>query len=450
MSSCFALSGKEEDNDSLIVKLATETSLVPLYLVPLDGQSSDLEEAYLRQLEKVLAFDLHHNGSSFVVKQTDAFNQLGKGSLQEYREIDKWAKENIHYVVKVEMQGRSLKALMLDVQKKVCKRSEGLDLTGELAEDRRQMHQLADRIHYALFGTEGIASTRLLYTVKTQTASDSRKWMSEVWECDYDGANARQLTNERSCCVTPVYLPPKSGYKTGGFFYVSYQLGQPKIYLSSLKEGKKTRLSSLKGNQLMPAVSRQRDKVAFICDITGNPDLFLQMFSPETGPVGKPQQIFSAPQATQGSPSFSPDGGRIAFVSNKDGSPKIYVMEIPAPGTNFKEVKATLISKRNRENSAPAWSPDGKKIAYCARGSGDRQIWMYDFETHQEKQVTQGAGHKENPSWAPNSLHLVFNSSDPKHPSQLYFIHLNALEAVSITSGQGSKQFPNWEPRAID
>lgn len=183
IASCVALFGKEEDNDSLIVKLATETPLVPLYLVPLDGQSSDLEEAYIRQLEKILAFDLHHNGSSFVVKQTNAFNQLGtKGSLQEYGEIEKWAKENIHYVVKVEMQGRGLKALMLDVQKRVCKRSEGLDLTGELAEDRRQMHQLADRIHHALFGTEGVASTRLLYTLKTQNSSNSRKWVSEVWE----------------------------------------------------------------------------------------------------------------------------------------------------------------------------------------------------------------------------------------------------------------------------
>ncbi len=352
--------------------------------------------------------------------------------------------------------GRALKAFVLDVQKGVMRRVEGGDLEGELGKDRRQIHQLADRIHALLFGMEGIASTHLLYTVRTQDSSNHRQWVSEVWECDYDGANGRQLTDEGFYCVTPVYLPPKPGYKTGGFFYVSYQIGQPKIYLSSLKERKKTRFSSLKGNQLMPAVSRQRDKVAFICDITGNPDLFLQMFTPETGPVGKPQQIFSAPQATQGSPSFSPDGKRIAFVSNKEGAPKIYVMEIPEPGTNFKEVKATLISKRNRENSAPAWSPDGKKIAYCARGTGERQIWVYDFETNQERQITQGAGHKENPSWAPNSLHLVFNASDAQaqdptqHSSQLYFIHLNGSEAILVTSGEGSKQFPSWESRPVD
>ena len=196
----------------------------------------------------------------------------------------------------------------------------------------------------------------------------------------------------------------------------------------------------------MPAISQQRDKVAFISDVTGNPDLFLQNFSPETGAIGKPQQIFSARQATQGSPTFSPDGNKIAFVSDKDGSAKIYVINIPDPGAGLKDIKATLISKANRENTAPSWSPDGNKLAYCSRTSGDRQIWVYDFKTKQEKQVTQGKFHKENPSWAPNSLHLTFNTTDPKS-SELFIINLNQSDATQISSGPGEKRFPNWEPR---
>lgn len=274
---------------------------------------------------------------------------------------------------------------------------------------------------------------------------DSKNWISEVWEADYDGANARQVTSERSYCITPTYMPPKKGYSSGGFLYVSYQLGQPKIYLASLKDGKGHRLTYLKGNQLMPAISHQRDKIAFISDVTGNPDLFLQPFSPEKGAEEKPQQIFSAKQATQGTPTFSPDGKKIAFVSNKDGSPKIYTIDIPPPGTSLKNIQATLITKRNRENSAPAWSPDGTKIAYCARHGGDRQIWVYDFTTNQEKQITQGSGNKENPAWASNSLHLVYNSSD-SNMSELYIINLNQNEAVQITGGLGEKRFPSWEP----
>lgn len=195
----------------------------------------------------------------------------------------------------------------------------------------------------------------------------------------------------------------------------------------------------------MPTMSYQRDKVAFIGDITANPDLFLQPFHPEKGAIGKPYQIFSAPRSTQGTPTFSPDGKKVAFVSNKDGSARIYVMDIPAPGTNIKNLSAKLISKTNRENSAPAWSPDGSKIAYCSSTKSVRQIWIYDFDKNEERQLTEGSGNKENPTWAPNSLHLMFNSTGGSG-SELYLINLNQPEAVQITTGPGEKRFPNWEP----
>lgn len=441
------LGAEEATEEAFVVKLATESSLEPLYLLPLSQDQSDLSETYLRQLEQILAFDLNHNGVTFVVKRTADHDQLGqRSSFNQLGPAVSWREHHIFYVVKAQIQGRSLMALMLDTQKQSLKSADSFPLTGHLEQDRRQIHRLADGIHKALLGVEGIASTRILYTIKTKNSTDSSQWISEVWEADYDGGNAHKITQERSFCVSPVYIPPKPGYTTGGFLYVSYHLGQPKIYVATLKGEKKNRLTSIRGNQLMPAISQKRDKVAFICDVTGNPDLFVQDFSPEKGSLGKPQQIFSARQATQGSPTFSPDGQRIAFVSDKDGSPKIYVIQIPAPGTNLKEIKTTLISKSNRENSAPAWSPDGTKLAYCAKGKEDRQIWVYDFNTQQEKQITHGAGHKENPSWAPNSLHLVFNSSDAK-TNELFIINLNQTEATQITFGSGEKRFPNWEPR---
>ena len=322
---------------------------------------------------------------------------------------------------------------------------EGLPLSGELSRDRRQIHQLADTIHKALFEKDGVATTRILYTLKTKQGG---KWGSEVWEADYDGENRRRLTTDSGLVVTPVYLPPKEGYATGSFLYISYKTGQPKIYYQSLTEGAAPRrLTLLRGNQLMPTVTRQRDKLAFICDVTGNPDLFILPFSPETGATGKPYQIFATHLATQGTPTFSPDGTEIAFVSNKDGSPRIYIMDVPAPGTSLKDIKANLLTKRNKENSAPAWSPDGTKIAYCAITQGVRQIWVYDLIRREERQVTQGPGNKENPSWAPNSLHLVFNSSDAG-ACELYLINLNQADAVQISSGAGEKHFPCWEPRS--
>lgn len=435
-----------EDEDSITVGLSTETALDPLYLTSIINNQSAFDEDHIKQLEKVLSFDLQHNGRTFLIqKSSEQERYATAGKFEQMGFPAEWKKQNIFYVVKPRISGKTVSAMMLDTHKQLLKKTDPITLTGDLSQDRRLIHKLADSIYKGLFDSEGIASTKIIYTVKNISGKD--EGLSEIWESDYDGGNPRQITHLNTLCVSPVYIPPKPGYVASNVLYTSYQLGQPKIYIGSLKGGSTAqRLSYMRGNQLMPAISRQRDKIAFISDVTGNPDLFLLSFSTESGAIGKPQQIFSAKQATQGSPTFSPEGERIAFVSNKAGSPRVYVIDVPEPGASLKNIKATLISKQNRESTAPSWSPDGTKIAYCSRQQGDRQIWIYDFRTGQEKQVTKGPGNKENPSWAPNSLHLVFNTAD-RDRNDIHIISLNESESVKITSSKGQSSYPSWEPR---
>jgi TolB protein len=105
-----------------------------------------------------------------------------------------------------------------------------------------------------------------------------------------------------------------------------------------------------------------------------------------------------------------------------------------------------MISKQNRENSCPAWSPDGTKLAYSAKTNGIRQIWIYDFGKGEEWQLTSGSGHKENPAWAPDSRHIIFNSTDD-HTSELYIVNLSQPEALKISRGTGKKHYPTWGSR---
>ena len=130
----------------------------------------------------------------------------------------------------------------------------------------------------------------------------------------------------------------------------------------------------------------------------------------------------------------------IAFVSDKDGPPRIYT--IPA-NSYEKRADAKMITKQNKESSCPAWSPDGTKLAYSAKTNAVRQIWIYDFKTGEERQLTAGPGNKENPCWAPDSLHLVFNSTDP-FSSELFLVNLNQPEAIKLAHGPGKKHYPTW------
>lgn len=437
-----------QDESPIYIQLETEAKLLPLYQVKLADENSGLPKEYLSQLEKILRFDLSHNGMTYLVENSAQKENLASAlSFDKASDLSAWMKEKTYFIIQARVKDRKLGAALHIVNSNSKKLIDGLELTGVLSKDRSTIHVLADAIHKALFQTDGIATTKILYTVKTG-GENGKKAISEVFESDYDGGNPRQITNSRSYAVTPCYIPPRTGRISRSFLYVSYEIGQPKIYIGDLETGKTQRLSLLKGNQLMPAISSQRDQIAFISDVTGNPDLFLQSFDAESGLINKPRQLYATYKATQGTPTFSPDGKKIAFVSNKDGSPKIYIIDIPPSGTPLKEIKARLITKINRENSAPNWSPDGKKLAYCATAKGVRQIWIYDFETGKEHQLTQGPGNKENPSFAPNSLHLVFNSTDA-NASDLYIVNLNQPEAAKINTNKSEHHFPSWEPRAL-
>lgn len=431
------LSGQDE----LIVQLTTEQPRVPIYLSQSRMETFAWDKGYAEQLQGVLKKDFQMTSTAkFLNEDSSIEKALAAEPFDKTESISAFTSLNPYFVIRLRMKEKSIDARVVTLATGSIKVISPLPLTGNIKDDRRVIHRLADAIHKLIFGVEGVSSTKILYTVK-----EGKKWVSDIWESDYDGENTRKITQDAGYIVTPTYMTPKPQFRTGGYFYVSYKTGQPKIYYGSLKEQEGRRLTMLKGNQLMPAFSPKRDKIAFICDTTGNPDLFIMDFSPEAGPIGKPRQIFAARQATQGSPCFSPDGKQVAFVSNKDGSPKVYKMPIPKETTLLKDLKPALVSKLARESSAPAWSPNGNYLVYSSSINGTRQICLCDLRTGKESVLTTGGGSKENPSWAPNSQAIVYNKIE-KSTSDLFLLNVGTRESFKLTSGVGEKRFPSWEP----
>lgn len=419
------------------VALTTESRLHPIAIVwqPISG----LPESY-KKLESVLNFDLNHSGylQTLSVSQEKISGAKAQESTQKW---STWRQWGAYYVVEIQLSGESLQAFVFDVRAKRSSASTSYTLTGIFEKDRRQVHKLNDWIIQAITGHPGIAGSRLIYTVEVTPGGQSRRPRTQVCQSDYDGANVRILLEQDALLVTPCYLP-HTGHNPSHFAVVSYKLGQPKILFSSM-DGKFRRVTALGGSQLAPAVDPQGQQMAFICDVEGNPDIYWTSLHLKEQRCEKIRRLFGSKRGTQASPSFSPDGKRLAFVSSKDGVPRIYTIEIADYLQGKDSDQAKLISRKNHlENTCPAWSPNGRYIAYSARNTGARQIWIYDTQTQTETCVTEGDNIKENPSWANDSLHFFYNQEDPSG-CHIYMSDINQKQPVRITRHRGATRFPS-------
>lgn len=419
--------------EELDVYLKAGMQLPSLVLKTKSSQFAWSQE-YAMRLERVVRFDLDQSGYYQVLssEQTGSL-PLPERGLESFSKIAPlWLKKGCGAIF-MHCRDRQVDVYFSQMNRGRCTTLlQPIPLTGELSEDRGQLHRLTRQIHRKWAKGDGISCCRLLFAAKMLGER------SEIWECDFDGLNKQVLTEEKSLALSPIPLSSKRA-EAKGILYVSYKNGQPRIHY--LPEGKMrgVKICPLLGNQFMPVYHSQSDRLALISDHLGHPEIYLQSLRSSKQP---PQNLFRSPKGVQASPTFSPKGDRLAFVSNQSGTPRIYVADLRQKWP-LAEANVELISRKNRENTSPCWSPDGTKLAFCAKEGATRQIWIFDFSSKREYALTCGGDHKENPSWAPDSLHLVFNSAGINR-AELFLIDLYRSKAVQISYGPGEKRFPSW------
>lgn len=445
---CFFCIGisllQAEDYETLTVRVRSIDSLQKCYISSQISPLNNISKEYTEPLLHIFQTDLENSAKFTLLKDYPEIEELLLNK-QHSRLLSSviWEKNSIPYLIIQKASKDSLKIEVSSFYPYFASKTFEIPISKNMVVDQAAVHEVHDAIIQFLFKEPGISSSHILY-VKTlpKRSKLQNNSISEIWEMDYDGSNPRKIISNNSLNLNPVYFPTCTKNEERRFLFVSYLLGQPKIFTSSIYGEDIQSLISLRGNQILPNISRQSDKIAFICDATGRPDLFLQHIHSTGKSIGKPIQIFSLPHSVNASPSFSPDGSKLAFVSDKDWTPRIYLLDLKKENSID---NLTCITKKNRENTAPSWSPDGKKIAYSAKTNGIRQIWIYDLNTQEENQITMGPHHKENPFFAPNSIHIVYNTTGQE--SHIYVVDTNRKKPMQITYGPEISHYPAWEPK---
>jgi TolB protein len=151
-------------------------------------------------------------------------------------------------------------------------------------------------------------------------------------------------------------------------------------------------------------------------------------------------------KANDGWPTWSPDGRRIAFESDRGGNWDIWIINVDGSGL-------TNLTRSPEVERFPAWSPDGKRLAFTSDRSGNWDVWGLNVE-----QTLQGPGNSQprnltkNPSreryamWSPDGTKIAFNTNRDGN-QEIYVMNADGSNPVNVSkSPESIEGLADWSP----
>lgn len=175
-----------------------------------------------------------------------------------------------------------------------------------------------------------------------------------------------------------------------------------------------------------PAWSPDGKLLAFTGHRDGNSDIWLLDLDKLNQPdqVDDPFRNLTQTPAWDYSPTWSPSGQTVAFVSERDGDAEIFIQHL-------QEEMAIQLTFNEEMDRLPAWSPDGKYIAFAAIRGGVEKIYRIRPDGTDEQIVTPHPLQGTAPAWSPDSQQLAFVGWSEDNQPGIYVIG-PALENIDL------------------
>ena len=178
--------------------------------------------------------------------------------------------------------------------------------------------------------------------------------------------------------------------------------GLPTLWRVQAVGGRLRRLIGIGEYAQQPTISRAGDRLAYLYRKTDT-NIWRAPGPLSTAPTSEPSQLVASTREEY-SPQFSPDGKRIAIVSDRSGSREIWVCDSdggnPVQLTNFGGSHA----------GSPRWSPDGRQIAFDSRPAGLSSIYVISAAGGSPRRLTEGKSEDVLPSWSRDGRWVYFGS----------------------------------------
>jgi len=291
---------------------------------------------------------------------------------------------------------------------------------------RMAVHRTSDEIARWMTGPRGIAATRIAYIRGSGKAAAIRI-------VDSDGAGEITVPTDENG-ISPAWHP--SGTMLA---YSTYGDVASRIVLFDLTTANSRTLTTAPRNTqyITPSFTADGTSILYARSGENGSDVYAVGLSGSDAP----RRLTAGRGAENASPTSSPDGRRIVYVGNGEGPPELYIMD--ADGTDARRLTEYDFSDKNYR-SDPDWSPDGRLIAYQEQIGRNFQIRTIRATGGTPKQLTS-EGVNEQPSWAPDSRHLVFTSTR-SGVRQLWILDTETFRMRQLTTSAGSR-LAAWSSR---
>jgi TolB protein len=173
-------------------------------------------------------------------------------------------------------------------------------------------------------------------------------------------------------------------------------------------------------------------KIVFASNRDGNWELYMMDFD------GHNQIRLTFNKVTDYMPAWSADGKKIAYTSYQGASAILYVLEI------YEGKRHEVYSKGT--SFAPAFSPDGRRLAFCSQEEGgNSEIYLATSEGKGIRRLTFNKGTDTAPTWSPTSRQIAFTSDRGGTP-QIYVMDAEGSNVERVSFGGTYHDAPAWAP----